>query len=304
MKKSIKRGMKCILVGLYVVGFFTFGVYSAWAGPGLLQMATRPGFWANDFPEGPLLLQHLYCYQYDKTWDDDGHKQDSQDTTVTASFTRIINVKHFGEDNKFQYVVEGIVPLYNVSVEESSSGAGDNFSISGMGHPFIYNALGWNNPTKTTHLTGYVLAQIPLGDSDIMEAMGSNSYALEPGIAMQQRLGNFWIEGTVGYMFNFEDIDSDAKAGDSFEVNMIATQHFSATYPWWIYVQADYIHFLEDEDDNGNDLGNDGYNYTIAPGIGIAVRPTITLDIKYAMDIDGENTAKGQAINFRLLWKF
>ncbi|TYO98441.1 outer membrane putative beta-barrel porin/alpha-amylase [Geothermobacter ehrlichii] len=300
----MKKSMKWILFGFALVGFLTLGVVPAWSAPGLLQLASRAGFWANDFPDTAMLIQHFYHYSSDEIWVGDGEKQESQDLTIEASFTRLVRAWHFGEDKQYQYVLEGIVPLYNLSGEETSRDAGDNFSLSGLGHPLIYTSLGWNNPTKTTHIQSFLIWQVPVGDSDIMNAIGGNNHALMPGLGVQERFGNIWLDGSVGYLYNFEDLDSDAKARDVFEVNSSVSYRFSAPYPWWIYMQGDYTRYMEGDDENGNNLGNDGHNYAIAPGIGACIRPNMTLDVKYTMDVDGENTSKGNAINVRFFWAF
>ncbi len=297
--KRITVSLSSVLIVVLVLGGLR-----AWAGPGIIQLATRSGFWANDFPDGPIFLQHVYYYTFDQVWDRDGDEVDTPDAHVTATFSRLIGVTHFGDHKQFQYVIEGIVPFYNFSMEESSHGAHDNFSKSGIGHLLFYNSLGWNNPSKTTHLTAYLAAQLPVGDRDVMKVMGSNSWALLPGVSFQQRFGTFWVEGSMAYWFNCEDLDSDAKGNDYFEFNIIATKHFTAPLPWWLYIQTDYTRYQQSDDVDGHGNHDDGYNWALAPGIGVAVRPNITIDVKYALDLDGKSTTKGQGVNLRILWKF
>jgi hypothetical protein len=301
MKKNLLTTM---MAGLLMTSSLLLTVCPAGAAPGIIQLATRSGFWGNDFPDGPMFLQHVYYYNFDEAWDDNGDEIDMPDSSVTATFSRLIGVSHFGADNQYQYVIEAIVPFYNFSMEGSSSSANNNLHQSGVGHPLIYNSVGWNNSSKTTHLTAYIAAQVPVGDSDIMDIMGNNSWAMLPGFSMQQRFGTFLLEGSLAYWYNFEDLDSDARGKDYFEANFIATKKFAATYPWWVYLQTDYTKYQASDDSEGHDRGDDGYNWAVAPGLGIAVRPNITIDLKYAIDIDGENTSKGQALNLRVLWKF
>jgi len=300
----MKRAMLIVMAGYLIAICLFLAAFPAWAGPGILQLATRSGFWSNDFPDGPLFLQHVYYYSFDEIWDSDGDKIDIPDSSVTATFSRLIGISHFGTDNQYQYVIEAIIPFYNFSREESSPAANDNLNESGFGHPFFYNSIGWNNADKTTHLTTYFAVQIPVGDSDVMKIMGSNSWALLPGVSIQQRIGTFQLEGSLAYWYNFEDLDSDARGNDYFEANFIATKKFIASHPWWLYLQADYTKYQESDDDEGHGRDDDGYNWTVAPGLGVAIRPNITIDLKYAIDVDGENTAKGQAFNLRVLWKF
>jgi hypothetical protein len=300
----MKKALTVMMAGFLITCCLLLSAGPSGAAPGIIQLATRSGFWGNDFPDGPLFLQHVYYYSFDEVWDNKGKDIDIPDSSVTATFSRLIGVSHFGADNQYQYVIEAILPYYNFSMEESSSSANDSLHESGFGHPFFYNSIGWNNPAKTTHLTAYLAAQIPVGNSDVMDIMGNNSWALLPGVSIQQRFGTFQIEGSLAYWYNFEDLDSDARGNDYFEANIIATKKFAATYPWWIYLQGDYTNYQESDDDEGHGLNDDGYNWTVAPGIGVAIRPNITLDLKYAIDVDGESTTKGQAFNFRVLWKF
>lgn len=284
--------------------FFFMGAVPAWSAPGLFQLASRAGFWGNDFPDGGMLLQHYYYYTYDEVWDGNGNTQKAQDTTVNASFTRIVRAWHFGEDNKYQFILEGILLLYDMSGKETSSGKGDNFSISGLGPPIVYTSVGWNNPEKTTHVQSFLVWQVPAGDSDLMKAIGSNNHALTLGFAVQQRFGNLWVEGAAAYTYNFEDLNSKKKARDAFEINPIVSYRFTSSLPWWIYLQGDYTHYFDGDDAAGHSLSNEGYNVGLAPGIGVQIRPNMNLDIKYAMDLDGKNTSKGNGINARFFWVF
>jgi hypothetical protein len=299
----MKKTITALIISFLIIACLLTAL-PAWAKPGILQLATRSGFWGNDFPDGPLFLQHVYYYSFDKVWDDDGNKIDIPDSSVTATFSRLIGISHFGADNQYQYVIEAIVPFYNFSMEESSSGANNNLNESGFGHPLFYNSIGWNNSDKTIHLTAYCAAQIPVGNSDIMKILGSNSWALLPGVSIQQRFGTFLLEGSLAYWYNFEDLDTNARGNDYFEANFIATKKFLAAHPWWFYLQTDYTNYQESDDDQGHGRGDDGYNWTVAPGLGVAIRPNITIDLKYAIDVDGESTSKGQAVNLRILWKF
>jgi len=302
----MKMNLRWMFFGLVLCGSLVIGVGTAWSAPGLLQQATRSGFWGNDFPDGAMLIQHFYHYTSDEAWDGKGDKQKTQDTTIEASYTRLIRSWHSGDDNKYQYILEAIIPAFNVSIKESSSGAGDNFSVSGLGNPFIYGSVGWNNPSKTTHLQSFLLWQVPFGDDDLQKAgVIGNNHAIMPGVAAQYRFGNVWVEGSMGYQYNFEDLDSDKKARDVFEFSPIVTYRFtSSAKPWWVYLQGDYTKYMEGDDAQGNGLDNDGYNISVTPGIGFQFRPNMTLDVKYAMDVDGENTLKGNAINARFFWFF
>ncbi len=296
--------MKRFVRMLFVVGLAMVISSPAWGFPGILQLGTRSGFWTNEFPDKGMFAQHFYYYETDEWWNEDGDEVDIDTTKITASFSRAIRAWHFGDRDQYQYILEFIVPAYNISSDLLI----DEFEtdkLSGLGHPLAYTSIGWNNPSKTTHLQGLLIWQVPLGDEELMKSLGfGNNHALMPGIGFQQRWGNLWLDASIGYWYNFENLESDAKARDYFEVNVIPTYHFSASLPWWVYVQGDYIWLDESEDAQGKDNDDDGYNVAVAPGVGIAIRPNMTLDVKYTMDVDGENTLKGNAINFRFFWVF
>lgn len=297
--------MKRLVKMLFVFGLAMIISNPAWGFPGLLQLATRKGFWANDFPDGPLYLQHIYFYQTDEIWDGDGDTSDIQEISITASLNRLIYAWHFGNNDEYQYILEGIFPMWDVSGEANASLGADSFTESGLGDPYLYTAVGWNNPEKTTHVQGALVWRFPLGDDDVMDALGfGNSHSVMPILAIEKRIDSIMIDASIGYMYNFEDLDTDAKDRNYFEVNAIAGYNFSTRLPMWVYVQGDYTILDDGDDDQGQSLNNDGFNITIAPGFGVAIRPNMTLDLKYAMDIDGENTLKGNGLNLRFLWVF
>ena len=295
-------GRKFVTVAVFL--FLVFSASSTWAFPGMLQLASRAGFWANDFPDTPILLQHFYNYQADRVRNADGNEVDVPTLHITATFTRLVRPWHFGDRNQFQYILEGIVPLYNIS-GEAGAGGQPAFTESGVGHPLIYTSVGWNNPNKTTHLQGSLIWQLPLGDNELMKALGEgNNHSVMPLLALEQRMGNLWFDGSVGYWYNFEDLATKEKQRDYFEANGALSYRFSAPLAWWAYVQSDYTWYREGKDAAGNGLGNDGFNWAVAPGLGAAIRPDMTLDLKYSMDVDGESTLSGDGLNLRLLWVF
>lgn len=275
----------------------------SWSAPGILQLASRGGFWANDFPDTAIFLQHYYAYRADRVWDASGNRADIQTLHLNASFSRVVRPWHFGAQDQFQYILEGIIPLYNISGEED--GSQPAFVKSGLGHPLVYSSLGWNNPDKTTHLQGALIWQLPLGDNELMQAIGGgDNHAVMPLVAIEQRLGNLWFDGSLGYWYNFDDLATKEKLRDYFEVNGALSYRFSTPRAWWAYVQSDYTQYQEGKDAAGNGLNNDGFNWALAPGLGVAIRPNMTLDLKYAIDVEGESTLSGSGLNLRLLWVF
>lgn len=304
-KRSLVMGRK--LASVLVFLLCVLCASPSWAFPGILQLASRAGFWANDFPDTTIFLQHFLYYKADKFWDADGNEVDIPDIHLNASFTRLVRPWHFGDQNQFQYVLEGIVPMYNISGENGVIGPDIQpaFAKSGIGHPLLYTSLGWNNPEKTTHLQGGLIWQLPLGDRELMQALGAgNNHSVMPLLGFEQRMGNLWFDGSLGYWYNFEALDTDEKQRDYFEVNGALSYRFSAPLPWWFYVQSDYTLYQEGKDAAGNGLDNDGFNWAVAPGLGVAILPNMTLDLKYLMDVDGESTLSGDGLNLRLLWIF
>ena len=300
--------MKKSLVGLLISFALIFSASSVFAFPGVMQLATRSGFFANDFPDTAIFLQHLYMWSGDEYFDQDGNKQDlggGDELHIHASFSRFIRPWHFGDAGQFQYILEGIVPYYNLSSEtgDAFGAPGAGIVVSGVGDPLIYTQIGWNNPAKTTHLQFALVVNFPFGDEDV--SLNGNAYALMPNLAFEQRMGAFKLDGSTGYWFNFDSLndDGDAKGRDYYEANLMGTYTIGK---FWAYVQGDYTKYRKAKDANGNSadgpLTGDGFAVAVAPGIGYAIQPTMTLDLKYTMDVDGENTLKGNAINLRYLW--
>ncbi len=284
--------MRKSLVGLLVAATFILSASSVFAFPGILQLATRSGFFANDFPDTAIFLQHWYMWSGDTYLDEDGDDVDlGGDLHIHASFSRFIRTWHFGSENQFQYLLEGVVPYYNISSEAAGTAA------SGVGDPLMYTQLGWNSASKNTHLQAALIVNFPFGDDDV--SLNGNAYAVMPVLAFEQRMGMFKLDGSLGYWYNFDSLqNSDSKGQDYFEGNLVGTVTMGK---FWAYAQGDYTKRKESET-NGTDNGDDGYAIALAPGIGYVIQPTMTLDLKYTMDLKGENTLQGNAINLRYLW--
>lgn len=298
------RIVNFIYISLFIIIFFISSHILVYAAPGALQIASRSKFWANDFPDTLIILQHYYYYHASKSFDNDGKARDINDVVIHQTLTRLIRPWHFGNRDQYQYVIEGILPVVNFNIKNDNSGY-----KSGVANPMIYTSLGWNNSDKSTHLQLAAIWQIPLGDDDVVEALNGEdsgkNHALMPLVAIEQRFGNLWIDASGGYWHNFKDLDSDAKVSDYFELNGIVTYNFNNfKYPFWIYVQGDYTKYFSGDDKYGRDLDNEGHNYAVGPGAGIAIRPNITLDVKYHRDVEGKNTLRGDGINVRLFWAF
>ncbi|MBW2538794.1 MAG: transporter, partial [Deltaproteobacteria bacterium] len=54
----------------------------------------------------------------------------------------------------------------------------------------------------------------------------------------------------------------------------------------------------------GVDQNDDGYNFGIAPGVGWFFRDNMQMNLKYVVDVAGENELQGQGFNLRFLWIF
>ena len=163
-----------VAIGLLCMIFSLTAVQTATAAPGLLMTASRDGFWSNQFPDELILLVHGYYYWADEFADDNGDNQDMNDTKVGINLYRLIKPWHFGDHNQYQYVLEGIFGLENVSID--NNGIGSNFNESGIMNPMIYTSIGWNNESQTTHLQFAVVLVAPYGDDDLKLNPGDDSY--------------------------------------------------------------------------------------------------------------------------------
>ncbi len=285
--------MRKLLVRLLLASMCVFYASTVFAFPGVMQLATRSGFFANDFPDTAIFLQHWYSWSGDEFFNKDGDEKSlGGDLNIEASFSRFIRPWHFGNRGQFQYLLEAVIPYYNIS------GLDGAVKAAGAGDPLMYTQLGWNNEAKTTHLQFALIVNFPFGDEDV--SLNSNAYAIMPNIAFEQRMGAFKLDGSTGYWFNFDSLDDDdAKGQDYYEANLMGTYSVGK---FWAYLQGDYTKRKESKDGAGVDQGDDGFAIAIAPGVGYAIQPNMTLDVKYTMDVDGENTNKGNAINLRYLW--
>ena len=265
---------------------------TAWGAPGILQTATRDGFFSNQFPDTLITLTHAYFYSADEFADSNGNKSDIDEVKVGLGLVRFIKPWHFGDHNQFQYILEGIVGQKDVSIEDT------DVNMSGITDPMIYTSMGWNNPQKTTHLQAALIAVFPFGDDELN---GGDSYQLMPIIAFQQQFGSFWVDGSMGYYHFFDDLSSKLTSGrDYFEINMVPSYHVGA---WSFYLQGDYT-ITQESKLHGLNQNDDGYNFAMAGGVSWMFNSNMQLNLKYVKDIDGENELQGQGFNLRWLWIF
>lgn len=300
MKKSSRRMAHFVSIRKVVLLFLSliFLISTAWANPGILQIATRDGFFNNQFPDRLISLVHVYNYWADELADGDGNTTDIDDTTVELGIVRLIKPWHFGDKKQYQYILEGIFSYENLTIEGADFASSTN--ASGVFNPMMYTSLGWNNTDQITHLQAALIAVFPWGDDDL-KAAGDNSYQLMPLLAFEQQFGNFWIDGSLGFYHYFDDRSSTDTTGKSyFEINLIPSYHIG---PWSIYLQGDYKVTRESQLD-GVDLDDDGYNLAIAGGFSWMFRPDMQLNLKYVQDVDGENELQGQGFNLRWMWIF
>lgn len=304
MRKKTQTRPFCVFArsaAFAVIIFFMIAtpfIPGASAAPGILQLATRDGFWNNQFPDKPIMLTHFYSYWADEFADSNGDTRDTDDTYVGLGILRLIKPWHFGDRNQFQYILEGILSVENLSIDTGDSAT--DISESGLYDPMIYTSIGWNNESKTTHLQLGMIGVTSWGDDDL-HGTGDNSYKLMPLVAVEQQFGNFWIDASMGYFHYFDDLSaSDTHGKDYFEVNVIPSYHIGAVS---IYVQGDYK-LTQQSELYGNNQNDDGFNFAVAPGIGWWFRPDMQLNLKYVVDVDGENELQGQGLNLRFAWIF
>jgi hypothetical protein len=268
------------------------------AAPGALHLVSGPGFWANDLPDRFIFLEHLYYYHAGKMFNGNGHTENIKDTNVVLSLHRFIKPWHFGENDKFQIVAEGILNQYDYFNIHND---GKN-SKTAMANPIVLSRLGWRNTENTTHLSIACAWQIPLGDEDLVKALnggnGGNNHAIIPFATYEQRWDNFWLDASTAYWHNFEDLDSNAQVQDYYEFNLAFSYQFhNFKIPIILYAQGDYVKYFEGENIHGIDLHNKGHNFAVGPGIRFLFSHRFAVDVKYTRDIEGKNTLRGDSLN-------
>lgn len=299
-KRQSMFALKVILTA--AIAFFTWNTAAVMAMPGILQTATRDGFFSNQFPDTLISLTHYYYYWGDEFADDDGHDVDIDDFNISLGLERLIRPWHFGDRNQYQFILEGILSVRSIDFDDNplTLAVDDNYRCSGINNPMVYMSLGWNNPNKTTHLQAALITVFPWGDQDAL-LPGENSYQVMPIFAGEQQWGDFWVDFSMGYYHFFDDLDTNAVGQDYFEINVCPSYHIGT---WNLYLQGDYKATDDGEDINGVDQDNDGYNLALAAGVAWMFRPNMQANLKYVQDIDGENEFQGQGFNFRLMWIF
>jgi len=265
------------------------------AAPGLLQTASRAKFWCNDFPDTLLFLQNVYVYRSDEYADSTGKNIDINDTEVFLTLSRFIRPWHFGNRNQFQYILEGILVYQNIHIEKDNRSDKD-----GIGDPIIYQSFGWNNASKTTHLTIALVSLFPLGDNEL-RGIGDDSIRIMPLFAWLQRIGSVWLEACVGYYHYFDERHHHNTYGkDYFEYNAIVSYHFNK---WHVYLQGDYKDTRESKY-RGVNMHDNGYNVALSAGLACSIGKNMELNLKYVQDVDGKDELQGQGLNFRLAYFF
>lgn len=266
---------------MLVAGFFLFECHTAMAAPGILQLATRQGFWTNEFPDRFILLQH---YRYV-----DGDAQTpagKQDFTQHLSLTRLIDSWHFGDRDQYQLVMQGVLPYTSVSI--------GNTSVNGLADPLTYTAFGWNNVDKTTHIQLFSIMRYPFGDS----ALTTDAFGNITGIGLQQRWGKLQLDASTGYWIEFDQQGASNTSGKSYwEINGILSYKVSdrvSVYNQWDYRDTD------ESEVAGVGQNDDGHNLGTAIGASYNFTPTFQIDAKGYTDIDNENEAVDEDISFNV----
>lgn len=284
------------LVGTLLVVGMMFEATCASASPGLNELAVRSGFWSNQFPDTAILVEHLYYNSFDKVFDGGGNKVDVAKTKTTANFNRFVRPWHFGTQNEYQLLIEGILPFGNVSWE--SKGGNPAGHVSGLMDPMVYASFGWNNPAKTTHLQGALAVVTPFGNTDLT----NNAWAVQPIIGFEQQFGMFMLDASLSYNFATNKLDGSGDHGKNyFEVNIIPSVNFG--HGWDVFLQGDYTNYAESKT-GGNNNNDAGYNTSLAMGINNWFRPNMQLGIKFEKDLTGKNTPASQGFNLRYVWIF
>lgn len=264
------------------------GIHSAQAEPGILQFVTRPGFWANDFPDTFIFLQNYINYKADLNT-----PAGDLDFDQNISLTRMFRPWHFGEENQYQFIQLVAIPYADVNVDHKDF-------VRGMADPVTFNAIGWNDPEKKHHVQLFNITRFPLGDSDL----STEAFAIMPGLAYEGRWGSWMWDVSTGYWHEFEQRgQNNVKGQDYWEVNSALTYRMESGLS--IYTQADYRDTQESEV-LGVKQGNAGHNFGVSIGAGYWLSPRLQLDAKYYVDLNSKNESvdNGNMINIRLAYVF
>lgn len=288
-KKTFFIALVCMLL-IFIM------THDAMATQGYLQTVTRPGFWGTDFPDQALFVQDISYYWTDTFRDKNGNKVDTNDTKVTITLTRLVKVWHLDDSKQFQYLLLGGLMYENISVETGNPAT--SASISGLADPFTLNAIGWHSKDNNKHISFALVNCFPVGDHDLKSnTVGGDAFKAMPILAYHQRFGSFLIEGAVGYLYNFDDLKDDNTHGrNQWEFNVMPSFRFGK---WGLYMQGDYT-ISSQSKYYGKKQDDDGYNITAAAGISYMFTPTIELNFKYDVDVDGKSELQGQGLNLRL----
>lgn len=276
-----KEALKRRLVSSVICGYLLLEANMAMAAPGILQLATRQGFWTNEFPDRFILLQH---YRYvDGEINTPGGKQD---LTQHLSLTRLIDSWHFGDRDQYQFVMQGVLPFTSLSV--------GNTNLNGLADPLTYTAFGWNNQDKTTALQLFTIMRYPFGDSTLT----TDAFGNFTGLGIQQKWGKLHLDAAAGYWSEFDQQGASNTSGKSYwEANGVLSYKFTNKFS--LYNQWDYKN-TEESTVLGVDQNDDGHNLGTAIGFGYNITPTFQIDAKGYTDLDNKNEGIDEDISFNV----
>tara|TARA_R110002049_G_scaffold191507_1_gene360471 strand:- start:40865 stop:41722 length:858 start_codon:yes stop_codon:yes gene_type:complete len=277
-----------IIINTLLVLLVCSAINSAFAAPGILQVVTRPGFWANDFPDRIIYLQHYYNYSADFNT-----PTGDVDFEQNLSLTRFFKPWHFGEEDQYQFIALLAIPAVDIEIDH------DHFA-RGIADPLTYTSFGWNDVNKEHHIQVFTITRYPVGNSDL----SAEAFAIMPGLAYERRWGNWMWDLSTGYWIEFERRGADSAKGQNFwEVNSALTYRTKSGLS--LYVQGDYKNTGESEI-LGVKQNNDGDNFGAAIGAGYWLTQRLQLDAKLYKDIssDNEATDNGKSLNIRLAYVF
>lgn len=268
---------------LLITAFFLlfYDSHVVFAEPGIVQVATRQGFWTNEFPDKLIILQH-----YRHVDGEINLPSGSENYQQHLSLTRFINTWHFGDDNQYQYLLQGVLPLTSFNFGGTS--------LSGMADPLIYTSIGWNNHAKTDHVTLFSITRVPFGD----EELSTDAFANITGLAYERKWTRFMFEVSAGYWAEFDKEGTDTAKGKNYwEFNAIASYKWNSRFSF--YNQWDYK-ITDESEVLGVKQDDDGYNYGTAIGVGYIVAPRFQIDAKAYTDLGNNDEQIEEDLTFNI----
>lgn len=291
---------------------------------GVIHYYAGPGQWATDFPDGWISQHHIRTLQVDDWYDDHGKEQSDlggiytglDEVEAIMYILKLGHNMHFGDRGQWQWQSVLIVPYAQMTGTFTDAtaavlGLGSDYSDTGMGDPWFYNAIGWHNKSKTFHISPTFLFTMPFGsyDRDSVVNVGTNRHEIafflnaEWRVPIGKRLLMFDIGQNYRIVTENHDINLDER--DTAESNLLVTWFTAHDRKLGFFVQFDYLQAVNDTELNGVSWDDDdAWSFAVGGGFAYWFLPNANFMLKYSEDVDGEEMREDKAWNCMMTWKF